>query len=121
MVLNRKKRILFTGGVAKAIYRCDTCDIETTRTVTVVTSYNLRQIRASRLTWVVAVVLKFSRTVGGDPGEQFFIPAVPRNQYGNRYWSDRPHLTHSTRSTPRLPIRSTKMIAPSRGIWAVMD
>jgi hypothetical protein len=33
MVLKRQKRILFTDGVSEATYRCDTCDIETTRTV----------------------------------------------------------------------------------------
>jgi hypothetical protein len=32
-----------------------------------------------------------------------------------RYRSERPHLAHSTRSTSSLPIRSEKMIAPSRG------
>ncbi len=33
MVFKSKKHILFTNGLADAIYRCETCDVETRRTV----------------------------------------------------------------------------------------
>ena len=50
MRLKRQKRILFTDGVAEATYRCDTCDIETIRTVKYPYSPHITfgQIRISR-------------------------------------------------------------------------
>jgi hypothetical protein len=54
------------------------------------------------------------RRVG--PCEQVFVSAVPRDQVGDPVSSARPHLEHLMRSTSSLPIRSEKMIAPSRGI-----
>jgi len=35
MVFKGKKLIMFTNGRAEATYRCDTCDIETKRTIKV--------------------------------------------------------------------------------------
>jgi hypothetical protein len=33
MVFKRKSKILFTDARAEAVYRCDTCNVETKRTV----------------------------------------------------------------------------------------
>src|SRR5205814_1295345 len=46
---------------------------------------------------------KFRRLVLVDAGSIVYCP-------------DRPHLAHSTRTAPSLPIRSPKMIGPSRGM-----
>jgi len=33
MVFKRKNRVLFTDGLADAVYRCETCEVETKLTV----------------------------------------------------------------------------------------
>src|SRR5262249_38318093 len=64
-------------------------------------------------------------------GQSAVIPSIHVNSFPSRpyfairrasmYLPERPHLAHSIRSSPTLPISSEKMIVPSRGIrYAVL-
>jgi hypothetical protein len=82
-------------------------------------SHHLRQVGADRAARVAVAARLLAGAVCGDlRGEREELASRPYRviRSASRYRPERPHLGQSIRNTSSLPIRSPKMIAPSRGM-----